>query len=217
MVLSDSGVRVMVHLAVYLLQPVRAWHGQQSVSLRSAQENCAWYCEQACGAGLRAIKQVAERAMDPTAVREILLGRLPAGLLRNELPDTHRVSHPLVIEDDQRAELAGTLTLSLVCRRVWSAMWHSLLNDDHVEATLASIREDYHERYECSAEGGSGNGKVVFFLRGTHLATAFRRKQLERIPSAGLALASGACLNNVSRTPGIAEGRFQWRRVHQGG
>ena len=119
-VLGDELLRKQAAMIVFLLGPLRAWHSEQSRTLRSASEVKDWYCCAASGSGFASILEVAKRCHSTTGWRDVFLRGVPMGKRC-----AGNIDDNFVIESDILASKAGRLCCAILSRRLWTNFWHT--------------------------------------------------------------------------------------------
>lgn len=120
--LSDMELRDLLSACVYILGPVRRWHGHQNQLLRSADKCREWYMQMALKGGRPLLLSIAGMQQDPELVSVCRLwssGPLPSGLT---LPIA--VDHPFVVAQNELAKRLGALIESLLNHFLRGFAWH---------------------------------------------------------------------------------------------
>lgn len=69
--LSDQNLWELCHIIVCVFEPMRLWHGHQSVVLRSSDACCRWHTEQAAGAGIKVMQELVRRMRTSAPLRHL--------------------------------------------------------------------------------------------------------------------------------------------------
>lgn len=163
--LSDQNLLELCHIVVYVFKPVREWHADQSVRLRSSSACREWHTQQASGAGFAVMRSLLQRMKthEPPAHMGITGGG-------DKLPSGFSPQHPIVLNENKLCEQVATLTLNLVARRLASHMVHShglpcafagLLDPEVRPRLLGWLQEVYTAWTVVKQQGGRCWQKVV--------------------------------------------------------
>lgn len=135
MILLDPAIMRRGHIIFALTAGLRKWHSEQNTSSRTAEACMKYYVDQAAGAFWESLHCCFAVFSDSSQLRAMMFKQRLTKAEQTLVDERH----PLVLEEDGWASVAGGLALALVDCRWRSMSWHAygfpgsfagLLHDD---------------------------------------------------------------------------------------